>query len=111
MVTRRRLVPREHLVGKGKLLNRSGSDLVRYDLQFSQEMLRADTLSGSTELGGHGSGRGTLEVIGDQTALLNIVEAVLELEDGQQIDVLFKQGISPHKRAHRFITSGDLRPA
>ena len=110
-MTRRRTVVRERLVGTGRLLSRSGTFLcsVSYDLRFYQEMLRADTLRGTVEKEGLGSGRGTLTVDREQGALRNTVEAVLELEGGQQIDVLFPQLSFPLSRVLRFITSGELR--
>ena len=113
MVTRRRKVPRERLVGDGRLLDRSGNSLtaVRYDLQFHQELLRADTLSGSSELEGHRGGGGELQVLDDPNALLNVSEAILKLEDGQRIDVFFRHNSIPGERVVRFDTSGDLEPA
>ncbi len=110
-MTRRRIVPRERFAGQGRLVSRSGAFLcsVRYDLQFHQEILRADTLRGAVEAEGIRSGRGTVTVVGEEEAPTNTAEAILELEDGQQIDVLFRQLIPPLTRTHRFITSGALR--
>ncbi len=94
----------------GRLLSREKEVIsaVRYDLRLHQEMLRADTISGTTEIEGLRSGRGTIDLIDEPKDVWNLAEAILELDDGAQVDVLFRYGLSPLKNAHEFITSGDI---
>ena len=97
----------------GRLLSREKEliSAVRYDLRLRQDMLRADTISGTTEIEGLRSGRGTIELLDEPKDVWNLAEASLELDDGAQVDVLFPQSLSPMRTTHPFITSGEIRSA
>jgi len=113
-MTSSRLVRRDKLSGKGHLKAKEGGDLgtVQYRLQFYQTMLRTETMGGNvSEVDGLGSGRGSLVVAeGSSLDLWNTPEAVLVLEDGRQIDILFPNA-SPLATSVDFVTSGALREA
>ena len=102
---------KERLVGLGRLLTRENEFLceVSYDLQLRQEILIAETLSGRSEIEGLRSGIGTIELTDESSALWNTAEAILELDSGEEVNVLFPNGLSPLRRAHAFITSGEIR--